>query len=440
MYHSKYSTFLLCLFAFVLAGCGSGPQSRETPTGSSPSENNGNTVENTNLPQYSYMMTNRTHPNTQDTNDVFKVVPLAKGELLYYTGNAPFAVDSADYQYESASDFTSKLQNDLNQVASDGVAQVTLFIHGLSTTWNGALAALGGYADSLNSHGYTNGVTVGFSWPSFGSVISELLYSFSYPVTDSAGTIRNNINGSVVSFKNAIGQLLTLDTANSYYETLRINVAAHSEGNFMLMLGMNYINSLPDPLNGRKIDQVLMMAADVNDAALQKPTHTISASGATGDGGAIAHLAKYVTVYYSSEDATLLEISAFCPVHNPQHLNRLGYVGAYDYASLQPNVSFVSCKMANNPDRLDELIDAGYLDPATSTHTSYLHVADLLADEAQTLMLDQSSGSLGKRTAAIGTDPSLYCLEVDSFQTEGTICIDGISISSTDHLCDFSTD
>ena len=89
---------------------------------------------------------------------------------------------------------------------------------------------------------------------------------------------------------------------------LKVSILCHSEGNYMMMLGMYQLTCV-------KVDQIILFAADINNAALQYPP-----SGLTGQGSYIVPNANRVTTYYSANDDTLADsIAAYqwLGYHNP---------------------------------------------------------------------------------------------------------------------------
>lgn len=407
--------------------------------------------------QNTYMITTRFEPDAVANGDsVPDVYPMPDGRILFYQSNHPLDSNPSNFDTVPAADFLSNLGADLEAVTVNDTAQVTIFIHGLATAWDTAKKNVGVYGKNLYDYGYDNGVVVGFSWPayttipdlsSFGSGILSGLdtikkqlgyYSDSYLQSDSSGSIRANINGSTAGFKNMLDTLFSLKNGGYDFKTLQVNIVAHSEGNYMLMLGMNSIFQSPVGLpKGDSLDQVLMMAADIDNAALQAPTVAQDPKGTQGDGGSIAELSRQVTVYYSTHDYDMWSSSVIYlstdilfmpPLHNPLHNLRLGYTGPWSIDSLQPNVIAVNCGQVNNPARMDSLLAQGVYLPDTSVHTSYLHVPDLLADEAAVLM-GKSAPSISHRImAALGSTSgelisSQYCIVPDSVVVGDTTCL-----------------
>ncbi len=412
-----YGCLILMLGCTVDAGgpSASGIQADKGPAGAV--ANSQEITSQTTGLQKSYMITNRSDTSSSIDSDIItEVYPLSNGEILFYTSDHEFDSTSANYAPTSGSNFLSQLGADLGNTSQNGVAQLTVFIHGLDSPWDSAYSTLGKYSQRLNESGY-QGIVVGFSWPSYGEISSGLFYSDSYLPSSDSLTIRNNIRGSEEAFSNMLDTLFSLKNDSSGYDSLCVNIIAHSEGNYMLLRGMNYIDTLANPLQGNQLDQIIMMAADINNGALDTPACQQNVNGASGDGGAIAEHARFVTFYYSSHDPDLEESGDFYKkYHNPNYTERLGYFGAHDNDSLASNVAAVSAYYANPQSRLDSLIDNDSIPSYVSVHTSYLYVKDFLDDTALTLSNNATSGqNIGERVEAhvsiVGTAiPNLFCL------------------------------
>jgi len=159
----------------------------------------------------------------------------------------------------------------------------------------------------------------------------------------------------------------------------RLNLACHSEGNYMLMLAMYALSSTGafPQLAGRFVDQTLMLAADINNGALQ----TLQGSPAVaGQGSWIAQNSKTVTVYWSSNDDKLWYSQDFWgDYHNPSFQNRLGMYGLNSNASgvLLANVYGLDCSA---------VVKAGnkHIPFGTSVHEAYFYIPQVLLDMKQT--------------------------------------------------------
>lgn len=337
-------------------------------------------------PANSYMITNREDPTSVFTPQT----PLAGDTLWWYMSTSGTNdTDFSNYSSQSATSSTlppsSFLDPLTKQLAAQANPSLTLFIHGLDCDWSNAVKYTGIFGANLNAAGY-DGLVVGFSWPSMGS--ADLFnYSNGYPPTAESGTARGNILLSVASF----GSLMTwLRDLASAVQGLQVNVACHSEGNYMLMCGM-------DPLTAGGPDQVIMIAADINDAAFLTPV-----SGLAGQGAAIAQGSSRVTVYSSTNDTTLQDsITYYGSYHNPTYPGRLGLSGP-DYAdgTQQSAMVGVDCSQVVNQAYINAL------PPGTvpvDIHLSYLYIPQVLADFVQTLN-GASAGDVANRTATSNTN------------------------------------
>ena len=276
---------------------------------------------------YSYMITNRRYP----TAIIDPQSPLDGNTLWWYVATAePNDPDYQDYQSLTSDAQASAppkfIQAVVTELQNQGSAtpQLTLFIHGLNTTWSNAVrdtARLG--ANLASMAGYT-GLLIGFSWPSMGE-LDLVEYADAFPQPVSTGTARGNIMSSLDSFGSLIA--FTQQLA-AQVPGLQLNVVCHSEGNYLLMNGLA-ANS------GASITETVMLAADINNGAFQTP-----ASGLVGSAAAIAAQSSRVTVYYSSNDNTLaLSEGAFSTelsfplsmdtgaYHNPAFFGRLASPG-----------------------------------------------------------------------------------------------------------------
>ncbi len=227
----------------------------------------------------SYMVTNRAYPWEGWSTYIY---PLPLWDNFYFL--APGANNPNWQQYKNGpnstgpmpSSYQSALEADIASAVQSGGRQVTVFIHGLSYVLSDACERLGTYGRNLASQGY-KGLLIGFSWPSYGSVDSYLYYGsrpYSFPPKPPGyGTIRDNIQGSTKSLLNLLSQLVPLCKKHG----AQLNLMCHSEGNYMLMLAMYALSRNSDPAlselaaAGRFVDQVLMVAADINNGALEAP-------------------------------------------------------------------------------------------------------------------------------------------------------------------------
>jgi hypothetical protein len=343
---------------------------------------NGQTISN------SYMVTNRASPWTETPyNDIY---PLPLWDTFYFW--APGANNPNSRQYEQdgpdttgpmPSSYESRLEADIARAVQNGGRQVTVLIHGLSYVLSEACGRLGTYGQNLAVQGY-KGLLVGFSWPSYGSVdsylyYSSLLYSFPPAQAQQYGSIRDNIHGSTRSLLHLLNQLVPLCKKHG----AQLNLLCHSEGNYMLMLAMYALSRNSDPAlselaaAGRFMDQVLMVAADINNGALEARQ---GSAPLRGQGSCIAQYSKTVTVYWSSADDRLSCSDQWKEWHNPSFPLRLGLHGLHSDASgaIVPNAYGLDCSFVakeNNP----------YKPPPITVHESYFYIPQILPDMKQAL-------------------------------------------------------
>ena len=385
----------------------------------------------------SYMITTRNNTDPSNPNSKSLVVPIPDGGLTWWKASTPADTIAADYsQTNSATAFLQDLAGDLNTAAgTSDTASVTVFIHGLDTDWDDALKTAGYYAGNMANEGYSNGVVVGFSWPAYadapGLTDPDLsYYATSYPPQNTSGSVRDNINGSCQGFQTMLDSLFNLANHGLTQDVLQVNLVAHSEGGFMVLLGMNYVKANGGFASGDTINQTVLLAPDINYGTLQTPGDSIAASGNEGDGCAITALSHDVTVYYSPHDPDLWTSSSICaattvignpPLQNPIYTVRLGLVGPYDLANVQSNVTGVNCGPMNNNDRMSQLESASVLVyPDTSIHTSYLADPGILSDQVYVLTGTASSFTQGGIRNADKVDPfstttNNYCLNPQTY-------------------------
>jgi Alpha/beta hydrolase of unknown function (DUF900) len=217
-------------------------------------------------------------------------------------------------------------------------------------------------------------------------------YSFP-PKPPEYGTIRDNIQGSTKSLLNLLSQLAPLCKKHG----AQLNLRCHSEGNYMLMLAMYALSRNSDPALAelaaadRFVDQVLMVAADINNGALEAPG---GSPPLTGQGSCIAQYSKTVTAYWSSADDKLSYSDGWKEWHNPSFPLRLGLHGLRSYVSraILPNAYGLDCSLVaneNNP----------YRPPPITVHESYFYIPQILLDMKQTLT-DVSPADVVNRVSA----------------------------------------
>jgi esterase/lipase superfamily enzyme len=335
----------------------------------------------------SYIITNRNDPYTPFVDSTSYVVPLPAGELYFSTSPYPYDTYLLDYSWvtQDSSDFLDALTADLSKtVDSKGHANLSVYIHGLGNTYDDAINATANFGLGLASLGSYNGLVIGFSWPSYSEVTAGLssYYATSRPPQGIYGTIRDNINGSVLSFYNMIQTLLKLGTKS---QPLNLNLLTHSEGNYMLMLGMLELQQ--QGFSG-SINNAVMMAADISAAMLQQQQY----------GAAITKFCNQVTVYYSGCDDVLgYSDYYFFNFHDQQYPTRLGLVGPYTYPPATPipkKVVAVDCSQVT--------VNLGLI---TNVHSCYMSLSQTLADIGCVL---NASPNPGRVPYPGSTNPTFY--------------------------------
>jgi esterase/lipase superfamily enzyme len=233
-----------------------------------------------------------------------------------------------------------------------------------------------------------------FDWPSYDEIESFLPSNYAplpyrFPPSTTSGTIRGNINGSVQAFGTLIAMLQQLQQKLG----IGINIVCHSEGNYMMMLGMNAHPSVPSPILG----QVLLVAANINNGALLPSSNS---PPYTGQGAPIAALSNQVTVYYSSHDDVLPWSEDFLKIfHNPSYHQRLGLEGPSSYANLLPGVYGVDCSAVVSDAVIQQIPQ---VPPGTSAHSAYFYIPQVLQDWAQTLQ-GTAPANVINRAPVVGT-------------------------------------
>jgi esterase/lipase superfamily enzyme len=329
----------------------------------------------------SYILTTRDRPAATSKSQIF---PLPNGALWWYTAPRQYDSEVTDYTavglHPSATPppaFLAMLESDLQIAIVNGFPQLIVVIHGLANLFStsvGELAAAGG---GLQQYAQFYGLVISFDWPSYDTIDSfwppnyaPLPYRF--PPSTTSGTLRGNINGSVQAF----GTILQMLDQLQQKFGVAVNMICHSEGNYMMMLGMH-----AQPTTQRAIlNQVLLVAADINNGALLPSSNT---PPDTGQGAAIATLSQQVTVYYSSGDDALPWSKNFlAPYHNPSYRDRLGLDGPSSFANLLPRTCGVDCSAVTNE---AAILQIPQVPPGTSAHSSYFYIPQVLQDWAQTL-------------------------------------------------------
>ncbi len=313
----------------------------------------------------SYFITNRNDPTTIWVDSSSVVIP---GPLSYYISNTPYDQETDDYSTTNWNAFLSNLETDLRStVDENGNANLAVYIHGLGNTFDDAITEAAAFGSALASPGGYGGLLIAFSWPSYGTAVSALASYYAttqinWPVVNTKGTIRDNINGSIASFVSVIKALLAIQINNN---PVNISLISHSEGNYMLMMGMLGLYG-----KGVKsgINNAIMLAADVSAAIFQPGQF----------GNAITDICKQVSVYYSGADADVnYSDYDFFAFHNQVYPSRLGLIGPYAYPSasaIPSSVIGIDCSQVT--------VDLGLI---TNVHGSYRSLPQTLVDMSTTM-------------------------------------------------------
>jgi hypothetical protein len=362
--------------------------------------------------QNSYVITNREYP----ANTVFDIEPLSGGQMWFYMATGNYNPETSQYNAvpqqpgQQPAPSTTPPSAFLSALAADiqsqpGTPQLTILIHGLATLFSDAIGNLSTLGNGLQQYATYNGLVVAFDWPSYGEAESGIYYAsspYGFPPTATNGTIRDNINGSAPAFQNLVAMIQSLQQNIS---NLQVNVVCHSEGNYMLMTGMYYLNQAGI---SARFSQVLMLAADINSGALQ-----VASDALTGQGAAISSSASQVTVYYSGNDTVLSGAElAFEQYHNPEYYARLGLEGPANYltGSLNTNVIGLNCSAVINQQATQNIIP-----PNVTLHSAYFYVPQVISDIAQTLDL-VAPGSVTDRISGGAQSGQEYLMTLNATQ------------------------
>lgn len=351
--------------------------------------------------QNSYILTNRATEYSifSGKNTAFSDVnptpidPTGKsGDMYFLMSSQAYDQNYDNYQFTNSSDnngnpvpsttlpltFSSALAQDLAQAKVNGNPQLTIYIHGLEVAFGSAVQEMAQLGTGLANEGYS-GLVIGFSWPS--GDLDALNYATAWPATGSGTTVRDHIVDSMQAF------ITMLHDVQNLVPNLSLNIICHSEGNYMLMRGMA-------ALSGVKINQVIMLAADIGNASLQ-----LSAQNNGGiNGQAIATLSNGVSVYSSIYDEDVLYSNlGYLAFHNPNFPLRLGQTGVAGYQAqgqllaLPGNVTGLDCSLVVNDQNIINLVGQGVIQlpaltgatPGTHApfiHSSYRYIPQVLQD------------------------------------------------------------
>ena len=385
--------------------------------------------------QYSYMATNRAIDARKQRpyKDFHHTTAQANGAVSFFTASSAYDPTPSDYKLDSSkpapgellpSHFKSALLADLRAAQAPNL---TLFIHGLGNTWDDAVTETAAYGAALQngysttagqtptppSDGTNRGVTIGFSWPSFNLVDSAAHYCAyhwdSPPERMSTPNIRANIIDSAFA---TLSLLSALSGLREEISELRFNVVCHSEGNYVLMLASSIL--VKPWLSGIAIDDIVLLAADVNRVALQQLSDSSSFDQGQGlykgPGSAwvMTLIAGTTWVFFSGHDTTLESSNVvYTDCHNPDGLDRLGYSGPTYDQTLLDRVLGVNCSSVVHGGTSDihigtplfEDYEAHWIpkhyagnDDDIDSHSSYRYVPQILWATSQILNGGQAAG------------------------------------------------
>jgi len=321
---------------------------------------------------HSYMITNRANPMSDWSYEQY---PLPPSQLNFFLGAGQYNPNIS--QFTQSGPTAQPPTQFLTALTAEARAagQITVVIHGLDNFFDNATQLTMHLGAQLTAQQYS-GLVIGFSWPSYGLADSTHYYGslpYSFPPTATNGTIRDNINGSVQSFFTLVSMLRQIKQSTG----VRINFVCHSEGNYMMMLGMRWVSLNQQDPPYISLDEILLVAADINNAALQLPNQEWA-----GQAHAIADLSSRVTIYSSQQDDVLPFAEGWTDYHNPQYPKRLGLHGPASFVpgpgDLDPKAIGLDCTSVVQP--LNPNIP-----PGVTTHGAYFYIPQVIADMRDTL-------------------------------------------------------
>ncbi len=350
-------------------------------------------------PGDSFMISNRVDTDAQWAIDI---KPLPGGQMNWFLStNQKNDPTRSDYVQQGSSSitppdsFATAITAALTAQTGPN-PQLTVFIHGLGNLFSDAIWGMSSIGADLATFANYPGLVIGFDWPSYGELESAEYYAtngnpYSFPPTKTSGSIRDNINGSTQAFTNLLAFLTGLRTT---INGLTISLICHSEGNYMALLGL-FGNT------AQYFDHVLLLAADINSAALQQLN---SGDALVGQGYGIAQSGGDVTVYFTENDDVLPFALYNFQYHyyNPEFGSRLGSAGpSYNAGQQLANLYSVDCsgvidfknfRYLQSQKIIPVDSDGGPL----SMHTSYLFIPQILQDMAA-LITGAAPGSIANR-------------------------------------------
>jgi esterase/lipase superfamily enzyme len=326
----------------------------------------------------SYVITNRQDPCY---SYYANIAPASPGMLWFFMAPGQYEADACNY-LPTASEpsnapppaFLTALEADLKIAISNNCPQLTVIIHGLGNLFTDSVEEMTTVGTGLQQYAKYGGLVISFDWPSYGEMDSGLYYgsgSWTFPPAATPGSIRGNIGASTASFSNLLALLQKVQTD---LPSIQINFICHSEGNYMMMVGVNaQTGSMPT------INQTLLVAADINNGAFQ----TTNSPADAGEALPVAKASSRVTVYFSSGDDVLPDSEEFYGAdHNPNYQKRLGLEGPYSFPSLVSNAWGVDCSSVINDTTIKQIPQ---VPKGMDSHSAYFYIPQVLQDWMQTL-------------------------------------------------------
>jgi esterase/lipase superfamily enzyme len=223
--------------------------------------------------------------------------------------------------------------------SSEDTPRIVAFIHGFNSTLEESIARLRQVHAEITSK-LANAVTVGFLWPSEGTVDQYL-------------SDRQHARKAAPALCSAMIETIRfLEEARCPAE---LCIIAHSMGNFLLAEAARYAwESLGKPTSYNVFSEVLMVAPDL-DAECFEPD---------GEASAISTFGRRVTVYTSRKDGALLASSV---KRGGMSGPRLGRHGADNLEVLPKNVVVIDATESS-------------VAPGIEEHSAHFHAEKTLAD------------------------------------------------------------
>jgi hypothetical protein len=203
------------------------------------------------------------------------------------------------------------------------------------------------------------------------------------PPSTTSGTIRGNINGSVQAFGTLIAMLQRLQQKLG----IAINIVCHSEGNYMMMLGMNAHPSAPSlilrPGTARRRQyQQRRSAAVIQHTALHRSGHADRDTLATGHDLLFIRRRRAALVKGFSR---ALPRSVLSKPARPPGAEQL----------CEPVSRSLRCRLLRDNQR-GVIKQIPQVPAGTSAHSSYFNIPQVLQDWAQTLQGTAPAGVINR--------------------------------------------